>query len=117
MRILLIDENFFVLRAFSRTLRAHQITATTSASEALEMIRRGHPFDAIVCDMHVTGRDFYLAIDALSPCLAARIIFTSASLNDPEDAAFAEQHRTLLKPFSVGELRNALQPLTDAESA
>ena len=114
MRILIIDDEALVVRAFTRMLRAHAITATTDARDALAMIRQGLTFDAILCDLrmpNMTGRDFDEALRALSPELAERVVFTSGGLCNREDAAFAKAHSMLMKPFSGRELSLALRPL------
>jgi two-component system cell cycle sensor histidine kinase/response regulator CckA len=114
MQILLIDDDAAVLRALTRMLRPHVVTATTSASGALAMIRHGQPFDAVLCDLRMPdmiGRDFYAALRGFAPALASRTVFISGGICNPEDAAFAKIHATLMKPFTKGELSLALWPL------
>ena len=114
MRILIIDDEAPVVRAFARMLRTHVVTACTDARDALAMIREGLACDAILCDLrmpNMTGRDFDEALRALSPELATRILFTSGGLCNAEDIAFAKTRSMLMKPFSGRDLSLALRPL------
>ena len=113
MRVLIIDDDALVLRAFARMLRPHAVTAVKDARAALDMVRAGNPFDAILCDLkmpHMSGRAFFAELEALEPELADRVIFTSAGGSTRDEDVFLDGHPWLLKPFDARQLHRALTP-------
>ena len=107
MRILLVDDEPIVLRALQRVLKHHAVTAVTSGTEALALIRQGATFDLIACDLNMpdmSGRALYETLDALLPELARRMVFTTGGAFVLDDQAFLTKHPTLSKPFRASEL-------------
>lgn len=120
MRILIIDDDALVLRALKRLLRAHTISTTTAASDALVMIENGQTFDAILCDLNMpdmSGRAFYRALEAFAPDLARRVVFTTGGALNRADDDLVETHAKLMKPFTGAELHHALLPLAPLHPA
>ncbi|MBK7861541.1 MAG: response regulator [Archangiaceae bacterium] len=80
LRVLLIDDEPLVLRAYQRGLRDDfDVTATTSGGEAIELLRR-NPYDSVVCDLMMPDTDglaVYEAALAHRPELALSFIFVS----------------------------------------
>jgi two-component system NtrC family sensor kinase len=112
MRMLLVDDDALLLRALSRMLRHHAVATARGGADALNIIRTGRVFDAIVCDLHMpemTGREFYETLLTLLPELAARVVFMAGGFNQGDDAAFLLAHATILKPFGAAELESVLQ--------
>jgi PAS domain S-box-containing protein len=115
--ILIVDDE----RLFGHTLRlllgdAHEVTYTPSASEALDWIRGGRRYDAILCDLmmaEVTGRQFHEALRASSPEAAQRVIFMTGGAYTPSSLDFVARmtNPILMKPFKPEELEKLLLPL------
>ncbi len=120
MRILIVDDDALVLRALSRMLRHHAVTTAKGGSEAIFIIRGGHVFDAILCDLHMpqmSGRAFFAQVDALLPELAARIVFMAGGFCEGDDLAFFEARPYLPKPFDAADVERALAPLVRSDCA
>ena len=112
MRILLIDDEPTVLRAFARKLRNHVVETAESAQAALDLLASAaEPFDGIVCDVHMPRMDgvaFYRALEQRDPAQAAKIIFMAGHIMDTDDEEFLDAHVVLSKPFNVTELETLL---------
>ena len=114
MRILLVDDEPMVLRTLQRALKHHAVTAASSGTEALALIRNGATFDVIVCDLNMegmSGRTFYETVDALLPELARRVVFATGGARKLDDQAFLATHPTLTKPFGAAELETVFTAL------
>ncbi|MBN1210506.1 MAG: response regulator [Myxococcaceae bacterium] len=118
--ILIVDDEL----NFGQTLRlllarAHDVTYTPSAREALSRIREGTRYDAILCDLmmaEVTGRQFYELLCQSAPELARRIIFMTGGAYTPASLDFVSRMTSPLitKPFKPEELEKLLAPLLPA---
>jgi PAS domain S-box-containing protein len=111
-RVLVIDDEDSLVQAIKRYMsHDHEVEATTSARQAIEMLSRDQNFDAIVCDLmmpQVTGMDVYAAVMKIDPALADKMIFVTGG-------AFTETARQFLdtlapgrhieKPFDLKSLR------------
>jgi CheY-like chemotaxis protein len=110
-RILVIDDEPWILSAVRRNLsREHDVTTTTSALDALKRIGCGESFDIILCDLvmpYVTGMDLYAELVRLHPEHAHRVIFLTGGAFTPRARAFLDEipNFRLEKPFDQGELR------------
>lgn len=88
-RVLIIDDNATLLRAFERALsRQFEVECTVSALKALELLEtRG--FDAILCDVmlpnELSGPEFAKRVCARWPELRHKIIFMTGGTFDPEE--------------------------------
>jgi CheY-like chemotaxis protein len=87
-----------------------------SAADALQRIRRGEVFDAILCDLlmpEMTGMDLKAALDEHAPAQARRMLFmTGGAFTDAAERFIALPGiRHLLKPFSREALDAALHRL------
>jgi CheY-like chemotaxis protein len=113
-RILMVDDEPTLARAYSRALASdHDVTATTSASEAIAWIADGRRFDLIITDVMmpvVTGIELHERIAAIAPAQAARIVFLTGSTFDPHLRGYLATHanRVLLKPIGLDALRHAI---------
>ena len=92
---------------------AHDVTTSTSGSEALALVRAGQRFDLILFDLmmpSVTGMDVYDALSRLVPDQAARMVFLTGGAFTPRAEQFLAEigDRLLDKPFDVGQLRAAV---------
>lgn len=113
-RVLLIDDDERVIQSLQRMLnREHDVTATTSALAALELLEREAPFDVIVCDMmmpQMTGMEFHAALHARSSSDADRVVFLTGGAFTEEAQAFLERfpERFVDKPFDVPRLKHMI---------
>ena len=113
-RVLVVDDEPAVLRALARELRRHyQVTACSSATEALERLDDGEPFDAIVTDVMMpgtTGIELYEKIERRSPQVAQRVVFTTGGAFTAETREFCERmhERVCDKPVDVERLREQI---------
>jgi PAS domain S-box-containing protein len=112
-RVLIVDDSATNLKIMTLQMQGWGMEplATTSPAEALDWIRRGHPFDAAVLDRQMPGMD--------GPMLAAEIrrhrdshalpliLVSSLGRGEVEEGA-AHFAAFLLKPIRASQLYNAL---------
>jgi signal transduction histidine kinase len=104
-RVLVIDDELALLRVYTRLLRKrHTVVAATSGREAVDLVRGGAAFDAILCDImmpEMDGIEVYEALGAIDPSLPARIIFCSGGVFTQQAKAFIKTIPNILleKPF------------------
>jgi len=113
MRVLVVDDEPSVGKALKRMLRHHQLEALTEASEALERLRRGERFDAILCDLmmpQMSGMEFYRVLLEQFPAVARRVVFmTGGTFTDAARDFIAQVPNTTLdKPFDRDHLQEVL---------
>lgn len=120
-RVLLIDDEPALLRAYQRILRQEYDTVTAAGgAEALEVLAVDADFDAIVCDVvmpDVDGTAVLLAIEKNHPELCEKFLFCTggvftASARDLVVRASAE---ILEKPVEEHQLHEALARITRRE--
>ncbi len=108
LRILLIDDDDFVLSSVSRVLVRHEVVPESDPEQAVTRATTGN-FDLILCDVMMprkTGMEVFSEVTAVRPDLAARFVFMSGGSVEPEIAAFLEQAPARIdKPFGADELR------------
>jgi two-component system NtrC family sensor kinase len=109
-RVLVVDDEPPVRAALRACLRDHQVTAVSSAVEALKLLRDGSRFDVILCDMmmpEMSGMDFCLCLAKEDPGAAERVLFLSGGgFNEKTEIFLAQSSRPwLLKPWNPAELR------------
>ena len=83
----------------------YDIQVTVDAREALEWIRGGERFDAILCDVmmpEMSGMAFHLELSRHVPEQADRVIFMSGSIFLPQMQAFFDRvpNPYIEKPFT-----------------
>lgn len=113
--VLVLDDEPLVANAVRHILDGHHdVTIFTTASAALDELRRGVPYDVIVCDMmmpEMTGADFYEALRAFAPAEANRILFLTGGAFSDAARDFLERvpNERMEKPFSASELRATIE--------
>lgn len=112
--VLVVDDEPAIGTVLRRVLRHHEVTAVTSAKEALELLSSGKHFDVIFSDLmmpEMSGMDFYAELKLSFPESARRVIFVSGGAFTPAAKAFLDgvpNHR-IEKPFDARSLRDAVQ--------
>jgi CheY-like chemotaxis protein len=119
LRVLLVDDDVFVLRGFFRNLAEdYAVVTATSAREALYMVGRGKRFDAIISDVNMpdmTGLDFHRELVELAPESAARLIFVTAGVAaSVREALDGLPNPCLDKPVRYEDLVAAIRSVTEA---
>ncbi len=110
-RVLIIDDEALLVRSFSRLLeRDYDVTALTSAREALRRIAAGEVWDFVLCDLQMPeldGVEFYEQLLRTSPGLCARTAFVTGGAFTPRVLSFLERttRPTLDKPINATALR------------
>ncbi len=110
-RILVVDDDTLVAKALSRLLAEHhEVTALTSAGDALARLERGERFDLIFCDLMMpvtTGVEFHERLRELALDQAERTIFITGGAFTDASRKFLEttSNDRLEKPFDQHKLR------------
>lgn len=118
--VLVVDDEPSLCRALERMLRGHfQVTVTTSSRDAVEMVREGRRFAAILSDVmmpEVSGADLYGAIASIDAAQASRIVFMSGGAFTAAASAFLESvdNVKVQKPFSPKTIRAVLQTVCES---
>jgi PAS domain S-box-containing protein len=110
-RVLVVDDEVSLAQATRRVLaRDHDVTVSTRAQEALDLIRGGARFDVIFCDVQMPEMDglaFVASVHGIWPEGAARtVLVTSGALSPRAEQALANYGAvTLGKPAMPETLR------------
>jgi PAS domain S-box-containing protein len=119
-RILLIDDEAPIRRAVAHLLeQQHDIVVADGGEAALQQIRGGETFDAILCDLMMplmTGMDLFDRLRDEAPALAKRTIFMTGGAFSQRSSQFLATcgRPHIEKPFDRITLARALSAL-DAE--
>ena len=126
IRVLVVDDEPLVLRSLERALRRRWEVVTAEGGErALELVRIGPPFDAVVSDVMMPGVSGIELADRLAveaPELRRHMVFITAGAASPAAVAFLARDdvRSMRKPVApsalVEEIESVLaQPQTQTE--
>ncbi|HXV85552.1 MAG TPA: ATP-binding protein [Gemmatimonadales bacterium] len=114
LNVLVVDDEPHILHYMDATLTAwgHRVAVSVDGGEALERAVN-ESFDLIISDLRmprVGGREFYEALRASHPEVAARVVFSTGDTVRGDALAFLEGlgRPYLRKPFSLAELRATL---------
>ena len=117
-RVLVVDDEPLVGSVIRRGLAAdHEVTVVSSAAAALDLLRSGAGFDALVCDLQMpdmSGPELRQQLHALQPDLARRVVFTaglqicSAARSGPGEPVVC-----LDKPLDGEQLRQEVRRLVE----
>jgi signal transduction histidine kinase/ActR/RegA family two-component response regulator len=119
LKVLLIDDQPRFLSSLQLALTpVFDVETESSGRAALGRVARG-AYDAIVCDLMMpdfTGMDFYEAMAARDPALAARIVFMTGGAFTPRAQQLLARipNERLEKPFRPDELEKVLLRLAAA---
>ncbi len=109
-RVLVVDDDEMIGMIVHRVLKAHHVTAVTSAQDALAHIASGERFDAVLCDLMMpgmTGLEFHRILCEQYPDQASAVIFLTGGAFDNAAGAYlaAIPNAQLTKPFDAVTLR------------
>jgi CheY-like chemotaxis protein len=113
-RVLVVDDDPAVLRAFRRVLSGeHEIVTALDGSEALRIVLGGTQVDAIICDIgmpKLDGPAFFSELFELRPQLMPRVVFCTGGPPNEKTQRFLDrlQAPLLLKPVSAADLQRAI---------
>jgi CheY-like chemotaxis protein len=108
--VLVVDDEELVGLALSRLLSPeHDVSAVSSAEEALALIRAGRRFDLLLCDLMMPGAsgiDLFEHLSAIAPDQAGKVVFMTGGAFTPKAGAFLEtvSNRKLRKPLDPASL-------------
>ena len=108
--VLVVDDERAVGTTLARLLRGHQVSAVTSAREALDLLSGGARFDVIISDLMMpgmSGMELHAEVSRRWPPLARRMVFMTGGAFTNAAKAFLESvpNERLEKPFSIGDVR------------
>jgi two-component system cell cycle sensor histidine kinase/response regulator CckA len=112
--ILVVDDEPAIGTVLRRVLREHDVTAVTTATEALDLLASGKRFDVVFSDVmmpEMSGMDFYDQLTRRFPADAEHVIFVSGGAFTPAAADFLERvsNERLEKPFDPQHVREMVQ--------
>jgi len=119
--VLIVDDERSVSASLSRALANHDVTAFTSAREALERIQAGASFDLILSDLMMpgmSGMEFYDALAREEPLAAERVVFMSGGAFTPAARAFLDRvpNELIEKPFNLSAVRELVQKFVSKQT-
>lgn len=79
-RVLIVDDEPTLLRAFRRVLGGHDVVTACGGPEGLAVLSRDQDFDLVLCDLampELDGPALYEASKSIAPSLADRFVFIS----------------------------------------
>jgi CheY-like chemotaxis protein len=113
-RILVIDDEHLLRRAFARSLESeHDVVLAASGEQAREIVLRDPDFDVVLCDLMMpgmTGMDWYKWLSSHDRGLAARVIFVTGGAVTQKAREFLahHDHAVVSKPFEPREILAAV---------
>jgi CheY-like chemotaxis protein len=121
--VLVVDDEPRVCEAVARLLRGGEgVRALSQSRAALELIRGGARFDAILCDVmmpEMTGVQLLAAVEAIAPAQARRFVFmTGGVFSSDSRRLLADSGRPVLqKPFEREQLLACLRAVAEPAGA
>jgi two-component system, NtrC family, sensor kinase len=120
-RILVVDDEKYILDFFVEVFRAFPMHIDTASDGRIAMNKMQHKdYDLIVTDFkmpHMSGRDLFHWIRENRPHLTNRIIFVTGDTVSIETRSFFEKSRSryLAKPFKIEEVKEVIQQTLEPE--
>jgi CheY-like chemotaxis protein len=120
--LLVVDDEPMMVRAIERLLGGeYELVSTTDPIDAVERVRAGRRFDAILCDLMMptmSGMEVYENIRGIEPEQARRIVFMTGGAFTPRALAFlaSVENARIEKPLERTSLRAAIRSVPSAAS-
>jgi CheY-like chemotaxis protein len=125
-RILVVDDEPFVARALEIFLGdEHDVHVATTPHDALEILRRGDSFDAVLCDImmpRMKGTELHAAVAGFDPRTASRFVFITGGIFDEDVRGYvADTHLPCIDkppdPFALrAMMRRSVATAIDEEA-
>jgi CheY-like chemotaxis protein len=121
-RVLVVDDESLVAESLRLVLSDEfAVTATTNPEQALARIVAGESFDVILCDVMMpvlNGVELRNRIEGVAPDQAARIVFVTGGIVNPEVRGLLESvsNAWLEKPLEVEGLRELIRRRVRSEA-
>jgi CheY-like chemotaxis protein/anti-sigma regulatory factor (Ser/Thr protein kinase) len=117
LTVLVLDDEPAVAEALGRLLSGCSVTALTDARVALERLGAEARFDALLCDVRMSGlpgSEFFAQVRERFPQQEARVVFMKGAIADPDVQRFLAtvSNPVLEKPFSPEGLVRAVRRVT-----
>lgn len=115
IRVLVVDDDPTVLRAFRRVLSSdHEVLTARDGTEALGIVLAGERVDAIICDIgmpKLDGPAFFSELFELRPQMMPRVVFCTGGQPNEKTQRFLDrlQAPLLFKPVAAADLRQAIE--------
>jgi signal transduction histidine kinase len=116
-RILVVDDEEVLGVTIRRTLSGeHEVTAVTTAKEALHLLRGEAQFDLVLCDLmmpEMTGMELYRELLRLQPEQAKKFVFMTGGSFTESATRFLTRisNPTIEKPIRAAKLRSLVRDL------
>ena len=114
MRTLVVDDEEIVARAIARGL-AGEVVVESNGIAALARIaaerERGHEFDVVIADLNMPGMTGIELFTMIADVRAVRILMSGT------DVPSSPWWHTILKPFTLAELREVIRVARAARAA
>jgi two-component system cell cycle sensor histidine kinase/response regulator CckA len=109
-RVLVIDDEPAILRAFRRVLYGHEVVVASSGLDAMHKLADGAPYDAIFCDVmmpEMSGVEVYQRIAERYAGEEHKVVFMTGGAFAEPAAQFIEavSNPKLKKPFTGASVR------------
>lgn len=114
-RVLVIDDDVAVLRAYRRMLSArHDVVLASGGAEGLSTLEKDEGFDVVLCDVmmpQLDGPMVYEALKSRAPRLLEKVVFCSGGAFTPRAKEFLAsiQNAFLSKPIDPVALEAIIQ--------
>jgi CheY-like chemotaxis protein/anti-sigma regulatory factor (Ser/Thr protein kinase) len=114
-RVLAIDDEALLLKAYQRMLSAHHdIEIKLGAREALRLFGQDRNFDVVLCDLQMpemSGVELHAMVKEQWPELAGKFIFITGGAFSVEARRFLEDPTVVCinKPFQIRELMELIE--------
>jgi signal transduction histidine kinase len=122
LRVLVIDDEPLVARAFARILRGHDITLAVSGREALALLLGDKHYDLVFCDVmmpDLSGMGVFHALRPERPDLADELVFMTGGTFTELARTFRQtvNNRFIEKPIDPVVVSDLIRERTDAIGA
>lgn len=117
-RVLVVDDDPLVLRSLTRVLaRDFEVASARNGREALDLVRAGGTFDAMLCDLmmpELSGIELHELLEHDDPELAKRTVFLTGGAFSGRAQTFLEAvgQPHLEKPVDLKTVRELLMELS-----
>jgi len=117
LRILMVDDEVYFLRAIKRSLgKYHEVQILDGAEQGLAHLGQDDRYDLVMADLMMPGMngvEFFKELEARHPQLVPKVVFMSGGVFEDDVRAFLkrEGQPVLNKPFKIAEFEQVIGKL------